>query len=438
MKPASRCGSFFVFLASLISLLPGSASAETVPLKRIVELALSHSSSAAAAAADAQRSYAAYREARAQYIPQVVFGSGVGQSYGYPLSLEGSAPSIFNVSAQSAVFNPSLQQFIRAAREDWKASTAEVQDQRNQVMQDAVLTYAELAKWQGLIARLQEEQEQAQKMEQIIAQRVQAGVESSLSQERARLSSARIHYRMTEAQGSIDVLRRHLSDMTGLPADSIDAAPDSIPALPEIKPDQNLAGKAAQTDPAIQAADLRAAAQNFRARGERRALYPTIDFASQYALLSTTLNNYQKFFQPGSFQRHNFTIGVEIRFPFLSLPQHEHANSAEADAIRLKHDAQAVRSKVSEETLRLQRSVDQLTAAQDVAELEYKVSDASLRALQVRYDAGTASLQDVQDARDQANQRYDMLQDANFALERSRITLLRSTGEFQSWLDTAK
>ena len=143
-----------------------------MPLKRAVELALSHSSTAAAAAADAQRAYAALREARNQYIPQVIFGSGLGQSYGYPLSLEGSAPSIFNINAQSAMLNPALQQFIRAARTEWQASTAQVQDQRNQVVQDTVLSYAELSKWQGLIAKLQQEQSDAQKMEQIVEQRI--------------------------------------------------------------------------------------------------------------------------------------------------------------------------------------------------------------------------------------------------------------------------
>src|SRR5437899_10589526 len=154
MKPASRCGSCSAVVACLIYFsLSTTLLAEPVPLKRAVELALSHSSTAAAAAADAQRAYAALREARNQYIPQVIFGSGLGQSYGYPLSLEGSAPSIFNINAQSAMLNPALQQFIRAARTEWQASTAQVQDQRNQVVQDTVLSYAELSKWQGLIAK---------------------------------------------------------------------------------------------------------------------------------------------------------------------------------------------------------------------------------------------------------------------------------------------
>src|SRR5215813_13489533 len=87
-----------------------SSLAEPLPLKRAVELALSHGS--AATDTDEQRAFASYHEARNQYIPQFVVGSGLGKSWGFPLSLEGSAPSILNLNAQSALFSPALRDFV--------------------------------------------------------------------------------------------------------------------------------------------------------------------------------------------------------------------------------------------------------------------------------------------------------------------------------------
>jgi outer membrane protein TolC len=274
----------------------------------------------------------------------------------------------------------------------------------------------------------------ALKMQQVVEQRVSAGVDNPVLQKRARLSAARIHYRMTEAQGAIDVLRDRLSQSTGLPADSIDAESDSIPPLPEVEQSENLASKAVLANPGIMAADLHATAEGFRAKAERKSLWPSLDFAAQYSLLDTTLNNYQRYFQPGSFQRHNATVGVAIRFPFLNLSQHAHADAAEALALRAHKDAETSRDKVSEQTLRLQRSVEQLSAAQEVAELEYEVSQSNWQALQVRYDAGTAALSDVQDAHDQANQRFDAAQDASFELQKARIMLLRATNGLSDWV----
>jgi outer membrane protein TolC len=439
MKPASRVGLRLLILLWLgAPCLPAPLFGEPVPLRRVVELALTHSSTAAGAEADTQRAYASYLESRNQYIPQVTFGSGLGTSFGYPLSLEGSAPSIFNATAQSALINPALREFIRSAKTDWLASVAQSKDQRNQVVQDTVLSYAELAKWQNLMGHLQEEMGDAVKLQQVVQQRVSAGVDSPLLQTRARLSTARIHYRTTEAQGAIDILRHRLSQLTGLPAESIDAVSDSIPALPEVEQSDNLSSKAVQSNPGIQASDLHATAESFRAQAERKSLWPSIDFAAQYALLDTTLNNYQRYFVAGSFQRHNATVGVAIRFPFLNASQHEHADAADAAAIRAHKDAQTTREKVSEETLRLQRSVEQLSAAQEVTQLEFEVAQSSLQALQVRYDAGTAALSDVEDARDQANQRYDAAQDANFELEKARIMLLRATNGLGDWAVSGK
>ena len=60
-------------------------AAEPLSLKRAVELALAHSTAAASANADQQRVFASYREARNQYIPQFILGSGTGKIMGIPV-----------------------------------------------------------------------------------------------------------------------------------------------------------------------------------------------------------------------------------------------------------------------------------------------------------------------------------------------------------------
>ena len=413
------------------------APAEQLPLKRAVELALSHSTTMQASHLDEQRLFASYHEARNQYLPQVTVGSGLGKSYGYPLSLEGSAPSIVNTTAQFALINLALRDFVRAAQTDYQASTVQTKDQRNQVIQDTVLSYAELSKWEALMTHLSHDYEDALKMEQAVNARVSEGVDNPLLRNQARLSAARVYLHISQAQGAIDVLRNRLSQLTGLPATAIETVPESIPPLPEVKQEDNLAAKAAQDSPLIQIADIHASALAFRARGEHRAMWPSVDFASQYALLAT-FNNYQQFFQPHSFQSNNATVGVEIRFPFLNPSQHAHAQAADAAALHARKEAEATRNQVSEQTLKLQRSVEQLAAAQQVVDLQYQIAKSNLDAIQVRVDAGSATLHDLDDARNQANEQYDALQDTNFELQRARISLLRATGELEAWVGVIK
>jgi outer membrane protein TolC len=337
----------------------GIVAAEQLPLKRAVELALAHSTTIQASHIDEQRAFAAYQEVRNQFLPQLSVGSGLGKSYGYPLSLEGSAPSIVNTTAQFAVLNPALRDFVRAARTDYQATTVQTKDQRNQVIQDTVLSYAKLSKWEALMAHLSHQYEDALKMEQTVNQRVLAGVDNPLTRNQARLNAARVYLHISQAQGAIDVLRNQLSQVTGLPAIAIETVPESIPELPEVKQEDNLAAKAAQDSPLVQIADIRASALAFRARGEHRSMWPSVDFAAQYALLAS-FNNYQHFFVAGSFQPNNATVGVQIRFPFLNPPQRAHAQAADAAALRAKKDVETAKNQVSEQTLKLQGSVAQL------------------------------------------------------------------------------
>ena len=432
---SSRC--FFLTLLSIFLTVLSAFAAEPVPLKHIVELALTHSTTTGMANAAAQRAYAAYRQTRDQYLPSVAVGSGLGWTYGYPLSLEGSAPSIVNTTAQSTVLNLALQDFVRETKTEYQAATVQTKDQRDQVIQDAAVSYAELSKWEALQAHLSEDYTAALKMEQYVNERIQEGVDSPIARTQARLSTARVYLHISQAQGSIDVLRQHLSQLTGLPASEITTDPDSIPALPPVKQDENLAAKAMETSPAIEMASLHSTALHFAARGEHRALLPTFDFAAQYALLAT-FNNYNVYFRQGTFQPNNASIGVVIRFPFFNATQRARAQAADADALQATKKVEATKHEVGEHTLQLQRSVEELAAAQDVANLEYQVAKSDLSAVGIRLDSGSATIHDEDQARTLTQERYDALQDANFQLERARIMLLRATGDLASWAEVSK
>jgi len=410
--------------------------AEPLPLKRAVELALTHAAVTSIATADEQRAFQSYRELHANYIPQLNVGSGLGKSWGYPLSLEGSAPALFNSTAQSAVFNPALRESLKSARAEWQASISQTKDQRNAVIQDTVLSYAELNKWEQRIGRLRDEQAAAQQLEEAIASRVKEGVESPLENTKARLSTARMKLRVAEAEGSADVLREHLSKLTGQPAASIETVSESIPPFPAITQDQDVRAAAETSSPVVQSATEHARAQYLRAKAEHKALWPSLDFAAQYALLAT-FNNYEKFFQPHSFQPNNATVGVAIRFPFLNRSQIAHAKAADAEALKASKQAEIAKNQVSEETLKLQRMVRQMEAAQEVAQLEYEVAQSNLDAVQTRMDAGTATIKDLGESRAQASEHYIALQDTTFELQRARVGLMRSTGELEKWIKSA-
>jgi len=144
-------------------------------------------------------------------------------------------------------------------------------------------------------------------------------------------------------------------------------------------------------------------------------------------------NNYDKIFQPTSFQRNNLSIGVIIRFPFLNPPLRGAANVAKFDAMKAREEARKIKEQVGTETLKMQRTVQQASAARDVAQLEHELSQADVEAVQAKIEEGSATLKDEQNARVTQHQRYTAYLSSSFDLDKAQVQLLRQTGDLDSW-----
>jgi outer membrane protein TolC len=407
-----------------------SAIAETVSFGKAVDAALKHSGAMAIAAAEEAHARASLSQARDAYLPQAVVGSGLGASFGFPLTLEGAAPSILNFNTQSLLLNFPQREYIRAARFQWQAASKQTLDKRDQVVLDTATTYFQLDQALSKLKVLKQEDDAAHRSEFITTQRVDQGVDSQLELKKAQLNSARVRMRTAELQANVDVLREHLSKLTGFPAADIETDPASLPKLPEVKQDADMASLAVANSPAVKAADDKASSEAFRARAEHKQWMPAIDFAAQYAMLAR-FNNYDEFYR--KFERNNASIGVSIRVPIFSATQRAVAAAADADVIKAKKETELARNQVTEDTLKLQRSVAQLTAAVDVARLEYEVANTGASAAQDRVETGNATARDVENARLEASDRYTSYLDAQLELEKVQLQLMRLTGELYGW-----
>ena len=430
MKPTLRSAAW---LLSLIALLAGlatpAAAADPLPFRRAIELALRHSGDMAIAAADQEAARQSYLETRNAYLPTIILGSGIAASYGFPLSLEGSAPSIFSVTTQQYLYNPAGQQFLRAAKSDFNATSVSLEDQRNQVVLETALIYAELDKLTSTLHVLKEQESSAQRIEQVVGMRVQAGVENELEVTRAKLSAARVRLNLADAESRAAVLRARLAQLTGLPAEDIETVTESIPELPPATVEE-VSQKTVEDNPEVKLANEKAVAMAFRAKGEHRLLYPSIDLAGQYGMFAK-FNNYDQ--NVKKFQRNNITFGLEIRLPLLNLSQKAHAEAADAAAARARKQAEDVKNRVSVETLRQQGAVKQLAAAREVARLEYVLARADADATGIKLVAGTATVRDQERARLLENDKYLTLLDATFAFDQAQMQLLKTTGKLQEW-----
>jgi outer membrane protein TolC len=427
-----------VLIAAWIMALPLTLLAqETSPgkdkplaFRTAIELALKNSASTGLQQADLLRASSVVRQTKDVFLPQMVLGSGLGASYGFPLSLEGAAPSIFNVNFQGALFNMAQRNYLKAAKSDVQVTAAQNADRRNDVIMETALDYVQLDLLDSSLTIQKEQQQAAQKFQDIVSQRIDAGLDSQVENTRAKLAGARTRLDIAQTLAAADQLRLRLSQLTGLPVSAIQTSTETIPEMPAVAQDQDLPGEAVKNNPQVKVADAAAQAKAFRAQAERKQLYPSVDYVGQYAVLAR-FNNYDEFFQ--KFQRHNVTAGVAIRFPFFNPVQRAAADAAKADAAKSRKEAQSVKEQVSTETLKLQRSVEQLAAAREVAQLEHQLAQSDIEATHAKIESGAATLKDEQNARVAEHERYTAYLNSSFELDRAQIQLMREIGQLETW-----
>jgi outer membrane protein TolC len=421
----------FAVLSSL------SATAQ-VSLYTVVDLALRNSTSVRMAQADVMRAAAGLTESKDVYIPNFTLGSSLGYSYGFPLG----EPSVFKVSSQSLLFTFSQPDYIRSARAALRSAEFSLKDVRGQVVLDASLDYIQLDKAQQTIAALDQEKEYVNKLVSIEEDRVLAGVESRVELTRAKLTAAQIDLKRIHLQNDAELIRQQLAHLTGLSADSFITSSGSIPPAPS-----NLVLPEGGQSITVQNAGVQAAQANAKSKmyisfgDSRQTLRPQLAFGMDYSLFAK-FNNYDQFYQ--HFQYNNFDIGIQIMVPLFDASLKAKERRSAADAARANAQADQTRDTVNEQVFQLQKSLTELAAQQRVTQLQAELAQEQLDAITTQLNNGSGSAtapvltpKDEQQARIQERQRYEDVLDANYAVMRAELSLMRSTGSIEDWAKTA-
>lgn len=404
-----------------------------VSLYTVVDLALRNSTSVRMAQADVMRAAAGLTESKDAYIPNLNFGSSLGYSYGFPLG----EPSVFNVSTQSLLFTFSQPDYIRSARAAVRSAEFSLKDAREQVILDTSLDYIRLDRAQETLAALDQEKQSAERLVSIEEDRVTAGVENRMELTRAKLTAAQIDLKRVHLQNDAEIVREQLSHLTGLPATSFVTSSNSIPAVPQ-NPSEPAAGPMMMQNANVQAAQANAVSKQYVAFGDSRQIYRPQFYAGGNYSLFAKFNNYNEYYQ--HFQYNNFDIGIQIKVTLFDAAIKARERRSAADAAHAAAQADQVRDLASEQIHQLRQSLIELTAQQRVAQLQAELAQEQRDAIATQLNTGSGTPnapiltpKDEQLARILERQRYEDVLDANYAVLRTELSLLRSLGSIEDW-----
>src|SRR5580693_1552918 len=130
----------------LLAVLTVTARAETytLTLKQAVDRAAAQNPEVVMARLDEIKAGAAIRIAKDPFSTHIGGGSGLAYSYGYPLSIDGSAPAIFQTKANQFLFNRPQSFAVAQAKENAKGAGLATGEKRDDIVYRVAAMYVDL------------------------------------------------------------------------------------------------------------------------------------------------------------------------------------------------------------------------------------------------------------------------------------------------------
>jgi outer membrane protein TolC len=391
-------------------------------LKRAIQLAIQNSPELAAARIQTIVAENQTRTDHSNFLPDLSTGTGAAYTNGFPLG----TPTVFGLSYAQTIFNPPLRGQFRADQSRTAEERLAMDQVRDNVIVRSAADYLELLQVRSSLGWLRKERESAQKVLDVVQERVGAGIELPIEITKAELSRAKIEQQYVEKENREAELEDDLCTLTGLPAgQAVELADETLPPPLDL-PTARLVSLALERDPAVGQAQQERAAREHLLRGERGGYWPSLALVGQYSVFSKT-NNYQEFYR--KFERNNVSVGVRMDVPIFRARTAAAVALAQSQLQVADLQLENQRRQTGNEVRREVRKNRELDADREVARLELKLAQQNLAVVESQYEQGRANLATLENARLDESARWLGFLSADFDRQRGELDLLKTTGQ---------
>ncbi len=420
-------------LLAFIPLAAMAAEVRTMTLREAIALAMKQNPDLVIARLDQTKAQLNVSIARDPFVPKVYGGSGAAWTTGYPVTVNGQPPSIFEARATMALYNRPQSYAVAQARENVRGADIDVSRLQDEIAYRVASMYldASQAVRGADIARRQVDS--LRKVREAVQARIAEGRELDIQGKRAALNLARAEQRAGSLAVDQERAERALAVVLGFsPEDRVRPAQEETvaPAVPESE--QAAIQEAINNSKEVKVMESRMQAKNLEIRGYKAQRLPTVDLVAQYHLLAKY--TFQDLF-PGQFQRNNGQLGASITVPFLTgSAAKAYVMQSEMDLAKLRAQLQQLRSRIETDARNAYEDVHKAEMARNVARLDLDVAREQLSILLAQADEGRASVRDVEQARIDENDKWIAYYEAHNNLERVKLNLLKETGNLMAAL----
>src|SRR5664280_2284223 len=315
------------------------AEVRPMTLRQAVETALRQNPDIALSRLEEESARQAVRVAKDPFTPRLTVGSGLAYTNGFPMSIEGSAPSIVQARATQDLFNRPQSYAVARAKEDARGAALGVAGKRDEVAYRTASLYLDAD---------------------------QATAETALAIALGLSADERVRPMAEERRA---------------------------PALP---PSEEQAIQAAmESNQELRKLESQIVSKGLELRGANAARWPKMDLVAQYGMLAK-FNNYADFFQ--KFQRNNVQLGVSFQLPlFTGSGVSAQAAQTQIAISHLRIELGNSRNRLASDLQQSFRDVKKAETAAEVARLDLDVAREQLSMNLAQMQEGRTTLRQVED-----------------------------------------
>jgi len=405
--------------------------AKILTVQESVRMALARSPEVLLAEAQAIRTREAVRETRSLNSPQVYTGTGLAYNNGYPLSMEGAAPSIFQVSGTQEIFSKKNSNLIREAEQSGKASLFGADSARNEIAAKTALAYFQLFQSGRKIAIATRRIDLAQKLQQQVETLYAAERVRPVDVTIAKTATLAARQQLLVAQEQAKLAETELRELTGFP-DPIRTVEPRIDSPLFNADGATIYRQSLECTPEILQAEANVKAKEFHVEAERGDRLPKLQIVGEYALFAK-VNNYQDFFN--KFTRNNFLLGLSLQVPVFNGPRTSaRVAQSRQEASEARYRLEGLKSDLK---LAIERSLSAFRIARaesDFARSDLQAAREMVQVNEALLEGGRIGPKDMEDSRSLLQQKELVLLEADQGLFQRELDLLRVAGTLPSML----
>jgi len=403
------------------------AATYTLTMKQAVERGLAQNPEVILAKLDELKAMQGIDLEKAPFYPRVGAGTGLAYTNGFPLSIEGSAPAIFQAKATEYLVNQSQRYAVKQQRETAKSATFATAQKRDDIAWQIASLYLDADRANRLIDTARNQIGSFQKVLDTVQARVDEGRELPVEVGQARVNLARARVRLSNLESDRDAAERNLAIALGYSAGDIVAPSPADRGSAAQTQDEAAAVQAAlAASPDIKRIESAMVAKGLEIKSTEAQRLPTVDLVAQYALFGK-YNDLQQYF--ARFQTNNGEIGASIQLPiFAGTGIKAQIAQLDTDRQHLRVELQTAKDRIAMGVHQSYQGIDRATLAADLAKEDLDLSRDRLTLVLDQLNDGRATLREVEQARIDESEKWIAFYDAQFTQERATLELRRQTG----------